>query len=89
MYKKMSKIGLVFVLAGLEFFLFMDYLKHLSDDVITDMLVAYNTRYNELLTEKVKTQEFYQCKKMIGKLEEEINSRKKSEDSFRDLMMNN
>ena len=57
----------------------MIILRDLEEAELLDMLSEYTTHYTRMMNENDKSREFYECKRMIEKITEEISSRREAE----------
>ncbi len=56
----------------------MKQLRELPHSDLIDMLAKHTTLYTQLLSDNIKTNEFYKCRRMVEKLTAEIEIRKNS-----------
>ena len=56
----------------------MEDLKKMSLTVLVNLLAAKTVLYTQLLAGNIKTEEFYQCKHLIGQITAEIELRKRT-----------
>ena len=54
-------------------------LRDLEEEELLDMLSENTSHYTRMLNGNDKSREFYECKRMIEKITEEISSRKEAE----------
>jgi hypothetical protein len=54
-------------------------LRDLEETELLDMLSEHTSHYTRMLNENDKSREFYECKRMIEKITEEISARKEAE----------